>query len=192
MTSFATILRRIALVLTAFLALGGSLFALGYAWADLPVWAALLLTLAVAIPMVGLAVLARRSPDLAARVLAVLVGLFAVYAVLGIFTRFVEAPDLPVIALVLALPIAVLGQRQPLRAGLLLLALAAFPLIQLVFTRLGERDGPGFGALFGGSTGVVIIPLTILAILFLAAAGGDHDRAAGARPTAPPREALHT
>lgn len=190
MTTFAPTLRRIALVLTALFALGGSLFALGYAWEDLSVWAALLMTLAVVVPMAGLTWLAARNPELALRVLAALVGLFGIYAIVGIFVDFFEAPDLPVIALVLALPIAVLGLWRPLHAGLMLLALAAFPLIQVLSRMLGEPgpDGPGFGALLGGSTGVVVIPFAVLGLLFLAGRSGDHDGGAEPRPAHPPQE----
>lgn len=193
MTSFAPILRRIALVLTALFAVGGSLFALGYAWEDLPVWPALLMTLAVVVPMAGLSRLAARKPEPALKLLAALVGLFGVYAIVGVFVDFFEAPDLPVMALVLALPIAVLGLRKPLHAGLLLIALAVFPLVQVVARMLGEPgpEGPGLGALLGGSTGVVIIPLTVLGLLFLAGHGGDHEGAAGPASAAPPQEVAH-
>ncbi|MDV3220321.1 hypothetical protein, partial [Intrasporangium sp.] len=64
------------------------------------------------------------------------------------------------IALILALPIAVVGQRNARRAGQLLLAVAAVPLL-LLLVRLvtSGGDAPGPRDLIGGSTGVVVLPL---------------------------------
>lgn len=171
MDTVATVLRRTALLVTALFSLGGLLFALGYAYEDLALVAALALTAAIVVPLAGLTILARRRPDIAPVVLATAVGLFALYAVLGMFVDIIEAPDIPVIALVLALPIAVLGQRQPLWAGVLMLVLAAFPFIQVLARMFREvpLDRPPLGALLTGSTGIVVVPLATFGILFLIA-----------------------
>ena len=69
-----------------------------------------------------------------------------------------------------------------------LLVVAAVPLLSVVTRLVSESspdgsEGPGLGALLGGSTGVVILPLALLAVLFFAA--GALGRAAPA-PTEPP------
>ena len=186
MNTFATVLRRTALVVTALFALGGLMFALGYAFEDLAIGAALVLTAAIVVPLVGLTILAVRRPDVAPVVLATGVGLFAAYAVLDMFVDVIKAPAIPVIALVLALPIAVLGQRRAVWAGGLMLVLAAFPFLQLLVRMFGEAalDRPPLGALLTGSTGIVVVPLAVLGILFLIAGGLGHRAPRAVQPPA--------
>ena len=178
MNTLATVLRRTGLVLTALFAVGGLLFALGYAFEDLAIGPALLLTAAIVVPLAGLVILAMRRPHVAPVVLATAVGLFAVYAVLGLFVDVIAAPVVPVIALVLALPIAVMGQRHALRAGVLLLALAAVPFLQVLVRMFSEAspDRPPLGALLTGSTGIVVVPLAAFGVLFLVAGGLGSSR----------------
>ena len=173
MGTVAPVIRKVALVLTALFAVGGLLFGLGYAFEDLPIGSALLITAAIVVPLAGLTVLAVLKPDIAPVVLTIGVGLFAAYAVFDVFVEFADAPDIPLIALVLALPVAVMGQRHDLWAGALLLVLAAVPFLQIVVRMFSEAavDRPGLGVLLGGSTGVVVIPLAVLGILFLVAWG---------------------
>lgn len=191
--SFATVLGRVGLVLTALFALGGLAFALGYAFDDPGGWAAVLLVAAVVLPVAALTVLALRDAPLAAKVLTVAVVLFVVW---GVVSRFVdiEMPTIPVVAMMLALPIAVVGQRDATRAGELLLIVAAVPLL-LVIARLVREsgpEGPGLGALLGGSTGAVVVPLAGLAVLFLVAgAMGRPARASGGQPSRPSAPAAH-
>lgn len=195
MSTLATVLRRAALVLTALFAVGGLLFALGYAWQDMDRWMALLTTLALAVPLIGLTWFAWRRPEPATKVLIGLIVLFAAYAV--ITTVFVERPDLPVvpiIALIIALPLAVVGERHALRAGVLLVALTAVPVYELVFRMIRDTSGPPLGDLLGGSTGAVVVPLLVFAALFLLAGafGGSHAAAGRHRVQPPPRPAaLH-
>src|SRR5690606_29788585 len=156
--------------------IGGLLFALGSAFEDPGGWAAVLVAAAIVLPLVGLTVLAARAAPTAVTVLTWAVVAFAAWAVVNRFVQ-VDAPTVPVIALVLALPIAVVGQRNATRAGQLLLAVAAAPLL-LLLVRLVTSGGDGLGPrdLIGGSTGVVVLPLVVLAALFLAA--GTPGRAA--------------
>lgn len=195
MSTVANVIRRIALVLTALFAIGGLLFALGYAFTDLPIGSALLITALTVVPLAGLTFLAMRKPEVAPAVLTAGVGLFAAYAVLGLFVDVVEAPDIPVIALILALPIAVIGQRHALWAGVLMLVLAAFPFLEIVVRMFGEAaaDRPGLGVLLGGSTGVVVVPLAVLGVLFLIAGGrGRQTPDPGQGQVQPPaRETQH-
>ena len=132
MKTVSTILRRTALVLTAIFTCGGLLFALGYAFEDLGGGTAVLLAAAVAVPLAALTVLASLRRPLALRVLALAVGLYAVWGVITLFVNLVDAPDLPMIALILALPIAVVGLTYALRAGVLLVVVAAVPFLSVV------------------------------------------------------------
>jgi hypothetical protein len=186
----STVLRRTALVLTSLFVVGGLLFALGYTFEDPGGWAAVLIAAAIVLPLVGLTVLAARAAPTAVTVLTWAVVAFAAWAVVNRFVE-VDAPTIPVIALVLALPIAVVGQRNARRAGQLLLAVAAVPLL-LLLVRLVTSGGDGPGALLGGSTGVVVLPLVVLAALFLAAgAPGRAAPAPGRHRVPPPTPAGH-
>ncbi|HEX6055132.1 MAG TPA: hypothetical protein VFY98_04920 [Intrasporangium sp.] len=192
--SLSSILRKVGLVLTSLFAVGGIAFALGYAFEDLDGWAPWLLTAAVAVPLVGLTALAVRSPRRALQVLVTALGLFAGWAVLTLFVD-VDAPTVPVISLVLALPIAVFGQRYATRAGELLIAVAAVPLLLLVVRLSTEwrAEGPGPHDALGTSTGVVVVPLLVLAVLFLAAGvAGGHGPAPERAPAQPKTPARRT
>lgn len=192
MRTVATILRRTALGVTALFAVGGLLFALGYAFEDLELWSAVLVTAALVLPLVALVVLALRRPETALRVVTAAVVLFGAYVALDVVVELFEAPEVPLIGLVLSVPIAILGQRRALRAGELLLVLAALPFVQVLVRLLTEAavDRPGLGALLGGSTGAVVVPLALFAGLFLAAAAFD-DRGVKPvrRPAQPPARA---
>ncbi len=188
--SVETVLKRVGLALTSLFAVGGLLFALGYAFDDLGGWVAVLLTAAVVVPLVGLSVLAARAAPLAVKVLAVAVVLYLVW---GVVTRYVEIdmPTIPVIAMMLALPIAIVGQRLATRAGQLLVVVTAVPFIAVITRLVAEsgpegREGPGLGALLGGSTGVVIVPLAVFAILFLVAGAAGHASRAPEEPPVRP------
>ena len=190
MKTVSTILRRTALVLTAIFTCGGLLFALGYAFEDLGGGTAVLLAAAVAVPLAALTVLASVRRPLALRVLALAVGLYAVWGVITLFVNLVDAPDLPMIALILALPIAVVGLTYALRAGVLLVVVAAVPFLSVVsiLVRTPGVEGPRLGDLLGGSTGVVVVPLLVLAGLFLLA--GALDRGPEPHPGLPADEPL--
>ncbi|WP_353509824.1 hypothetical protein [Intrasporangium sp.] len=191
--SLASILRKVALVLTSLFAVGGIAFALGYAFEDLSGWAPWLLTAAVVVPLVGLTAMAVRSPRRALHVLVAAIGLFAVWAVLTLFVD-IDAPTVPVIAVVLALPIAVVGQRYATQAGELLIAVAAVPLLLLVVRLLTEwgAEGPGLQGALGTSTGAVVVPLLVLAMLFLAGGVAGRHGPAGHAPVEPKTPATRT
>jgi hypothetical protein len=185
--SLATILRRVALALTSLFVVGGLLFALGYAFEDPGGWTAGIISAAVVVPLVGLTVLAARAAPLALKVLAAGVVVFAVWGLVTLFVDF-DLPDIPAVALVLALPIAVVGQRYATRAGELMLGVAAVPLVLVVVRLITERgpEGPGLGALLGGSTGVVVVPLVVLAVLLLGAGAVGRTAATSDKPRVQP------
>ncbi|MEW1954351.1 hypothetical protein [Terrabacter sp. NPDC080008] len=188
MRTLSLVLRRATLVLTTIFAVGGLLFALGYAFDDPGGWAAVLMALGVVVPTAALTLLAVFRRRLAGRVLAVAVALFAAWGVVNFVVDLVEAPDVPVLTLMLALPLAVVGLTYPLRAGGLLLAVAAVPFLSVLVRLLREpgAEGPGLGALLGGSSGAVVAPLVGLAALLLLAAAVDRrEPGAGTRRTQP-------
>lgn len=175
----ARILSRIALVLTALFSALGLLFALGYAWEDPGGWPAVLITAAVMLPLGGLTWLAAGAPRAGPWALQIGIAVYAVWALLSQFVPLVEAPVIPVFALILAVPTAVLGLREPLRAGLLMLSLAVVPFVCLLIRLARESgpEGPSLGDLLGTSTGVLVVPLAVLAALILTTAALDHHRA---------------
>lgn len=172
----AKILSRLALVLTALFSALGLLFALGYAWEDPGGWPAVLITAAIMLPLGGLTWLAADAPRAGSWALQIGIALYAVWALLSQFVPLVEAPVIPVFALILAVPTAVLGLREPLRAGLLMLSLAVVPFVCVLIrvARESGPEGPSLGALLGTSTGVLVVPLAVLAALILTTAALDH------------------
>lgn len=174
MRTTSTVAAKAAFVLTALFALLGVVFALGYAFDDPGGLGAVLIAASVIVPLSVLTFVAVRMPDLAPRVLAVGVVAYAVWAVLEELARLVDAPVVPMVALVLAVPTAVVGLRRPERAAPLMLATAMVPVVALVVRLVAHPDpegaGPGLAHLLGGSTGVVVMPLLFVAgLLFLAA-----------------------
>lgn len=184
--SISLILRRVGLVLTSLLAVGGILFALGYAFDDPGGWAAVGLTVAVLVPLIALVLLAVYRPEVATTVLTWAVVLYAVWAAVTLIFDPVDAPTLPIIALVLVAPIAVVGQRKPWLAGVLLLATAVIPLVVVLIEYFTESARDGLGSLFGTSTGVVVLPLVILGVLFLVAGSTHPAHELEERPPARP------
>ena len=110
----------------------------------------------------------------------------------GLLFALVDAPVVPVAALVLALPIAVAGQRYATAAGGLMAALAGVPFVLLVIRMVEETTEAGesgIRGLLGGSSGAVVIPLAVLAALLLVAGvtgrGTPSDGAPQVEPTQP-------
>lgn len=175
MRKLAQVLRRAGLVLTLLFAVGGMLFASGYAVDDPGGWQAAAIIAAMVVPLAWLTRDAVRVPQRATVEVMVGIGLLVVLALAEVVVN-VEAPVLPVAALVLAVPAAVLGQRNARHGGELLLLVAAAPLLSVlaqVLDRSGE--GPPLGAALGGSTGAVVLPLVALGVLFLVAAAVDRQ-----------------
>ncbi len=192
MRNTARVLRIVGVVLTSVFAVFGILFAAGYAFEDPGGWRGVAIFASMVVPLAVLTWAARTRPDAALRwVLAGVVLVFA-YAMAEVFVDLVDAPMLPMAALVLSVPAAVLGLRNARRGGELLLLIAAGPVLSVlanVFGRGGE--GPPLGSALGGSTGVVVLPLLVFAGIFLLASVIDPQRAStegeGApSPTRPP------
>ncbi|HET9127248.1 MAG TPA: hypothetical protein VFN73_04145 [Propionibacteriaceae bacterium] len=168
----ASALKYSAVVLMTLFALLGGLFAAGYAIADLSGRAAALLIAAYAVPAVGLSVLAIIRPAVLG---PVLVGLSVVVIVFNdidaaarLIPRDTYGPVGVVAVLMLAAAIGFLGLHRPLLAGVLLVALAIGQAVAAVAGR-DVAGGEPLGAVFSGSTGIVVIPLLVIGGLFLLA-----------------------
>lgn len=186
MRTLAPALRKLAFGLTVLFAAGGLLFASGYVIEDPGGWLAALVIGAMVVPLAWLSVMAHRSPDRELAWLLVGVGLLFAYTVAGFFVQVLEGPVVPLVALVLAVPAAVIGLEDARRGGELLLLVAAAPLLTVALSVLDrDGEGPPLGAALGGSTGVVVLPLLLFAGLFLVAAAAAGHSYAGARPTTP-------
>lgn len=177
MRNTAQVLRIVGVVLTSVFAVFGILFAGGYAFEDPGGWRGVAIFASMAVPLAVLTWAARKHPDAALRwVLAGVVLVFA-YAMAELFVDLVDAPMLPMAALVLSVPAAVLGLRNARRGGELLLLIAAGPVLSVLANVFGRRgEGPPLGAALGGSTGVVVIPLLVFAGIFLLASVIDPQR----------------
>ena len=175
MRTLGAVLRRTACGLTVLFSFLGIVFAIGYIVEDPGGGTAVALIAAMVLPLAWLMVVAIRSPRRAVTLISIGVALLAGYALITLAVRLVEGPVVPLAALVLAAPTAVVGLRQPRQAGRLLLLVAVLPLLSIVTNVLIRgADGPhGPGAALGGSTGVVVVPLLMLAVMFLLAARVD-------------------
>lgn len=146
------------------------LFAVGEAFSDPGGWPAFFGTAAWLVPLVVLSLLSWRRPRAAVAILgALLTAVASVYlwsaALPATWATFEDAngPVRAVIALVLGLPIAVVGMRRPRAAGLMLLALSALPLV-LVFIGLVRGLGPEGWPLI-----IVAVPAAFTGVFYLAA-----------------------
>lgn len=171
MTS-AKVLRYGAFGFMALFGLFGTLFVAGYAFDDPGGTAAVVMTAAWVVPMVALSLYALLRPDSAAPVLTVVTALVLVSALadalLGIVPRDDWGPVGAITVFSLGVVLAFLGLHRASLAGLLMVAAA---LTQLVGTALGFMvrggdDGPGVGAMLGGSSGVVVLPLLLTGAAF--------------------------
>ena len=124
--------------------------------------------------MVALSVHALLRPAAAGPVLAGATGMVAVFTVadsaFGVVPRDDWGPVAAVAVFALAVALAFLGLHRARLAGLLIILAG---IAQLTATLIGvvieAADGAGLGAAFGGSSGVVVLPLLVIGGLFLLA-----------------------
>src|SRR5512139_349132 len=190
MTGFASVLRYVAFTFMALFGLLGGLFVAGYAFEDPGGWAAVGMTALWVVPVVGMSVLALLRPEAAAPVFVAATALVAVFtfadSAFGIIPRDDVGPVAAITVFALVVALAFLGLRRPGLAGLLMIVAA---LSQLVATVVGVAvhdggEGPGMGAMLGGSSGVVVLPALIVGALFLIAGTMTHE---SLRPGGTPR-----
>lgn len=190
----ARVFRWTAFILALLMGAVGGLFTAGYAFEDPGGWAAVGLTAAWLLPLAVLSVLALWRPDVAGPVIAGLILLLFLVgvgdAVLGGLLRRL-GPVGGVSLLVVAVALGFLGLKRSRMAGLLLVSAAVLQMIGVaVGFLMAPRvagEGPGVGALLGGSSGVLVVPVLVLGLLFLvaASAGGERLSFRRDRPVAP-------
>ncbi len=184
MTGTAKALRYAAFTLMVLFGLLGGLFVAGYAFEDPGGWIAVLMTAGWVLPMAALIAYVLVRKEAAGPVfvgVTVFVGLSTVLdSLLTVVPRDDWGPVLAVTVFSLGVALAFLGLFRARLAGLLLLALA---FVQLVATALGHLvhgglfsgEGPGLMALLGGSSGVVVLPLVLIGVLFLMSDSLGHE-----------------
>jgi len=173
------VLQVLASGLLILLALGGGLFAAGYAISDLPLLPVILGISIWALAAAGLGWLALRRTGVAVpTLLAVSVAVAALAVIDGrfdLFNRNTNGPVMTLIILAVVVPVALLGLRRATEAGLMLLLIG---LTQLLGS--GILHGGGEGAMWrpalGGSAGVIVLPILLAALLLLLAGRLDHER----------------
>jgi hypothetical protein len=182
MSGTAKVLRYTAFTLMTLFGLFGGLFAAGYAFADLSTWSAIGLTAAYAVPTIALSVAALRYPAQAAPWFVGLSGVVAVLTLLNAGFDLVETYSVgPVVAIgvfALAVALGFLGLHRAALSGvlLLMLGLAQFGAVVLGFSgELAEGGGPGLGAMLTTSSGVIVVPMVVVAALFLVAGLLTHE-----------------
>jgi hypothetical protein len=163
-----------AFVLASLYAAFFRLFAVGETFTDPGGWVAVGATSAWLIPLVALSLMASHRPRWAATALgALLLALGGVYlwsvAAPEAWTTFEDSngPIRALIAFTLALPLAVLGWRQPRVAGAMLIALPPLPTVMLLIS-----VARGLGA-EGWPIAIVTAPAGIIGALYLMA-GSPH------------------
>lgn len=176
----AKILTWTAFGLTMALAAAGILFIAGETLADPGGWTAAGMIAAWLLPMIGLVALVLWRPTVAGWVLA---GLVVVVAALNLADwvlgpAFRQVGPIPAISLFgVGIPLGVLGLRRARLAGVLLLAASLLQYLTLaiaLFAREGT-EGPGPGALLGGSSGVLIVPFLVVGVLYFVAGTLAHQ-----------------
>jgi hypothetical protein len=158
----------------------GLMFAGGYAIHDPGGWVAAGIIALMVVPAALITVVAARRPEQALVLVYIGVGLLLAFTVADAVSRLVDAPVIPMTALVLAFPVAFLGLHRPRTAGWLLLAAGAIPILGEVLAGIVRSGEGGFFLHLGGSSGAAAIPLIVFALLLLVAAAMTP-----ARPGAP-------
>lgn len=170
MSTSGVVLRRVAAFGTMVFVVLGFMFAGGYAIDDPGGWAAVGIMALLVVPAALITVVAARGPEQAIALVYIGLGLLLAFSIVDAMTRLVDAPVIPMTAMVLAFPVAFLGLHRPRTAGRLLLATGAVPILGEVLVGI-FRGGEGrFFLHLGGSSGAAAIPLIIFALLFLVAA----------------------
>ena len=182
MSGTARVLRYTAFTLMTLFGLFGGLFAAGYAFMDLDTWVAIGVTAAFAVPTIALSVVAFRHPEPLAPWLVALTGVVAVLTLLdaglGLVDTDAVGPVPVMVVLALAVVLGFLGLHRSALSGVLLvmLGLAQLGAVVLGFAdELAEGGGPGPGAMLTTSSGVIVVPLLVVGVLFLIAGALTHE-----------------
>lgn len=184
MTGTAKVLKYTAFTLMVLFGLPGGLFVAGYAFEDPGGWTAILMTAGWVLPMLALIAYALVRKEAAGSVFVAVTGFVALGTVVDSLVTFVPRDDWgPVLAVTvfsLGVSLAFLGLYRARLAGILLVVLAlvqlaATALVHLVHGELLADEGPGLMVLLGGSSGVVVLPLLLIGVLFLMSDSLGHE-----------------
>ena len=181
----AVFLRRGAFTLMTVFAVFAIPFTVGEIIDNPGGWAAVVLVALILVPLTLLVIEALHRPDRALRLLTWAVGLLGAYAVVE---AVVPPPHIgPVVAVgavVLGVPLSVLGLRHAREAGVLLVIDGVVPFVGVVATGL-RHLGENGGLHLGGSAAAAGMPLVIVGLLYVGA------WAAGLRHPAPAPPSRH-
>lgn len=186
MTGTAKVLKYVAFTFMVLFGVLGGLFVAGYAFEDPGGWDAVLMTAGWVLPMLALVVYALVRKDAAGPVfiaVTAFVGLSTVLdSLLSVVPRDEWGPVLAISVFSLGVALAFLGLYRSSLAGLLMVLLAVVQLAAVVLLHLVHgnlSEGPGLGAMLGGSSGAVVMPLLVIGLLFLIAGSLGHDSLRG-------------
>ena len=173
MTHTAKVLRYVAFTLMALFGLFGGLFVAGEAFSDPGGWQAVAMTAAWALPLIALSVFSLRRPAEAGPVFVGATALVVLFTLadsaFGIIPRG-TGPFGAVVVFAIGVALAFLGLHRAELAGLLMVVAG---LAQLAATVIGRGSEPG--PMFGGSSGVVVLPILLVGLLFLLAGALGHE-----------------
>jgi hypothetical protein len=173
MTRTAKVLRYVAFTLMALFGLGGGMFVAGEAFSDPGGWPAVAMTASWVLPLIALSAFAFRRPATAGPVFIAVTALVVLFTLadsaFGIIPRN-TGPVTAVVVFTIGVALAFLGLRRAELAGLLMVIAG---LAQFAATVIGRGSEPG--AMFGGSSGVVVLPILLVGLLFLLAGALGHE-----------------
>ncbi len=171
--SGASFIKYLAVVLVTLFAVLGGLFAAGYAVEDLSGPTVALVIAGYAVPAGILSVMALLRPVPTGPILIALSGAMILFNDIDALARLVPrdtwGPVGVVAVLMLSAAIGFLGVHRPTLAGWLLIALAAGQAVAALVFRPGDGGAVPVRAALSGSTGVVVVPLLVIGVLFLIA-----------------------
>lgn len=141
------------------------------------------------VPVVMLGAFALRRPDAAGPVLVGVTALAVLFtladAAIGIVPRDVWGPVATVVVFAVVVVLGLLGLHRAELAGLLMLVAGAAQLAATLIARGGAAagEGPGPGALLGGSSGVVVLPTLVIGLLLVLAGAFAGESVRGSHGT---------
>jgi hypothetical protein len=161
-------LRRGAFTLMVVFAVFAIPFAVGEIIDDPGGWAAVVLVSLIVVPLAVLVAEALHRPARALRLLGAAVGLLGAYAVVEAILVAHVGPVVAVGAVVLGVPLSVVGLHHAREAGVLLVLDGLLPFVSVVAAGLRHLGDNG-GLYLSGSSAAAGMPLVIVGMIYLCA-----------------------